>query len=80
MVPREHSGKHPAASTNPIIESCAAWEQSYNFLWVIGHDALQRHVADVSCLHREWPRIKAMIERVAAKCDPNGLVRPPQNK
>jgi len=29
----------------------------YNFLWVIGHDALQRYFADTAYLRREWPRI-----------------------
>jgi len=51
----------------------------YNFLWVIGHDALQRYFADAVHLRREWPRIRAMVERAAAKCDTNGLVRPPKN-
>jgi hypothetical protein len=51
----------------------------YNFLWVVGHDALQRYFADTAYLRREWPRIRTMIGRVASKCDSNGLVRPPQN-
>jgi len=51
----------------------------YNFLWVIGHDGFQRYFADTAYLRREWPRIQALIERVAANCDKNGLVRPPRN-
>jgi len=51
----------------------------YNFIWVIGHDALQQYFADAAYLRREWTRIKAMIDRMAAKCDSNGLFRPQQN-
>jgi hypothetical protein len=52
---------------------------NYNFLWVVGHDAVQRYFADTTYLRREWPRIRAMMEGVAAKCDSNGLISPPPN-
>lgn len=51
----------------------------YNFLWVIGHDALQQYFPDPDYLQREWPRIKGMLERVAVKCDANGFLHPPKD-
>jgi alpha-L-rhamnosidase len=47
----------------------------YNSLWVISHDSYQQYFNDPEFLKREWPRIYAMVERLAARCDENGLLR-----
>jgi len=58
------------SSINNIID--------YDALWVISQDAFQLNFDDPGFLRQEWPRIYAMIERIAATCDANGLRRWPQ--
>ncbi|MFA5814460.1 MAG: alpha-L-rhamnosidase C-terminal domain-containing protein [Bacteroidales bacterium] len=50
----------------------------YDALWLISQDAYQVYFDDPGFLRQEWPRIYNMIERMAKKCDPNGLLRWPQ--
>lgn len=52
----------------------------YNFLWVIAHQAFQEYFDDPDYLRREWPRIRAMLERMVSQCDDDGLVRPAGNE
>jgi alpha-L-rhamnosidase len=57
------------SSINNIID--------YDALWLISQDAYQLHFDDPVFLRQEWTRIYAMIERIAASCDGNGLRRWP---
>ena len=57
------------SSINNIID--------YDCLWLISQDAYQLHFNDPVFLREEWPRIEAMIDRIAATCDLAGLRRWP---
>jgi alpha-L-rhamnosidase len=45
----------------------------YSMWWIIAQEYYQKYYADTDHLRREWPRIKDTLERLAARCDAEGI-------
>lgn len=45
----------------------------YSMWWIIAQDYYQKFYQNADHLNREWPRILDALQRLAARCDTNGL-------
>lgn len=45
----------------------------YSMWWIVAQEYYQKYYADADHLRREWPRMKDTLERLAARCDADGL-------
>jgi len=47
----------------------------YSLWWIISHDLYQLYFADMSYLHKEWPRIQQMLTDLQQRCDEMGMLK-----